>query len=108
MQISFPAARWPPVAARGGQPSDCAVGETTAGLGAWGRLLPARPGHDGDGIRSMHVRTLLRRGRRDAKSLQRNRHAAPWSIATPHATGFISPVFIVSMKDGTRRHSGGG
>src|SRR5215475_6890285 len=105
MLVSFPATRrpsWPPAAAgfRIAQ-----LGETKLGLGAWGRLLPTRPGHDGDAIGSsptrqcndgpsMRARTLLRRCRWGAKCLQRNRHAAPWSIATPHATGFFSPVIL--------------
>jgi hypothetical protein len=42
---------------------------------------------------SVHVRTLPRGGKWDEKFLQRNRHDAPWAIATPHAMVSLSRFF---------------
>jgi hypothetical protein len=69
-----------------------------------------RPGHQGearfqsnlnrqlDAGTSVHVRTLPRRGKWDEKPLQRNRHDAPWAIATPPRDGFPSRFFCFLQK----------
>jgi hypothetical protein len=69
-----------------------------------------RPGHQGearfqsnlnrqiDAGTSVHVRTLPRRGKWDEKFLQRNRHDAPWAIATPHAMVSLSPLLLFSIE----------